>query len=137
MPSSYFTTVGYYACTMMTVLVVYIFLYGRVYLVFSGQDEAISRREKMLGSTALDTALNARFLFQIGVFTAVPLIMGFILQLGLLKARIQTLRGQILETTLTVRFFIFQYGIVYKLHLTGKHTSLAVTSFSWLAFSFY
>lgn len=52
---------------------------------FAGLDEAISRRAKMLGNTALDTALNAQFLFQIGVFTAVPMIMGFILELGLLK----------------------------------------------------
>ncbi|VAH99522.1 unnamed protein product [Triticum turgidum subsp. durum] len=28
----FYTTVGYYVCTMMTVLTVYIFLYGRVYL---------------------------------------------------------------------------------------------------------
>ncbi|TYJ98465.1 callose synthase 10 [Cucumis melo var. makuwa] len=249
MLSFYFTTVGYYACTMMTVLVVYIFLYGRVYLAFAGLDEAISRRAKMLGNTALDTALNAQFLFQIGVFTAVPMIMGFILELGLLKyratgrgfvvqhikfaenyrlysrshfikalevallliiyiaygyseggastfvlltlsswflviswlfapyifnpsgfewqktvedfddwtswlfykggvgvkgensweswwdeeqAHIQTFRGRILETILTVRFFIFQFGIVYKLHLTGKDTSLALYGFSWV-----
>lgn len=39
---------------------------------------------------------------------------------------IQTLRGRILETILSLRFFMFQYGIVYKLHLTGKDTSLAV-----------
>lgn len=39
----------------------------------------------MLGNTALDAALNAQFLVQIGVFTAVPMIMGFILELGLLK----------------------------------------------------
>lgn len=39
----------------------------------------------MLGNTALDAALNAQFLVQIGVFTAVPMIMGFILEMGLLK----------------------------------------------------
>ena len=38
-----------------------------------------------MGNTALDAALNAQFLVQIGVFTAVPMIMGFILELGLLK----------------------------------------------------
>ncbi|KAG7023079.1 Callose synthase 10, partial [Cucurbita argyrosperma subsp. argyrosperma] len=43
---------------------------------FAGDDEAISRRARMSGSTALDTALNARFLFQIRVFTAIPLIIG-------------------------------------------------------------
>ncbi|GAV80876.1 Glucan_synthase domain-containing protein/FKS1_dom1 domain-containing protein [Cephalotus follicularis] len=287
MLSFYFTTVGFYVCTMMTVLTVYIFLYGRVYLAFSGLDRAISREAKMLGNTALDAALNAQFLVQIGVFTAVPMIMGFILELGLLKAvfsfitmqlqlcsvfftfslgtrthyfgrtilhggakyratgrgfvvrhikfaenyrlysrshfvkalevalllivyiaygysdggavsfilltvsswflviswlfapyifnpsgfewqktvedfddwtswllykggvgvkgdnsweswwdeeqmHIQTLRGRILETILSLRFFLFQYGVVYKLHLTGGDVSLAVYGFSWV-----
>lgn len=44
----------------------------------------------------------------------------------LLQMHIQTLRGRILETVLSLRFLIFQYGIVYKLHLTGRNTSLAV-----------
>lgn len=287
MLSFFFTTVGYYVCTMMTVLTVYIFLYGRAYLAFSGLDEGISKRAKLLGNTALDAALNAQFFVQIGIFTAVPMIMGFILELGLLKAvfsfitmqlqfcsvfftfslgtrthyfgrtilhggakyratgrgfvvrhikfaenyrlysrshfvkalevalllivylaygytnggttsfilltlsswflviswlfapyifnpsgfewqktvedfddwtnwlmykggvgvkgddsweswwdeeqiHIQTLRGRILETILSLRFFLFQYGIVYKLQLTGKDTSLAIYGFSWI-----
>ncbi|XVF54616.1 hypothetical protein PTKIN_Ptkin05aG0196000 [Pterospermum kingtungense] len=287
MLSFFFTTVGYYVCTMMTVLTVYIFLYGRVYLAFSGLDEQIAKQARRLGNTALDAALNAQFLVQIGVFTAVPMIMGFILELGLLKAvfsfitmqlqlcsvfftfslgtrthyfgrtilhggakyratgrgfvvrhikfaenyrlysrshfvkalevalllivyiaygytdggavsfvlltlsswflviswlfapyifnpsgfewqktvedfddwttwllykggvgvkgddsweswwdeeqvHIQTLRGRILETILSLRFFLFQYGIVYKLHLTGRDTSLAIYGFSWV-----
>lgn len=287
MLSFFFTTVGYYVCTMMTVLTVYIFLYGRAYLAFSGLDEGISKRAKLLGNTALNAALNAQFFVQIGIFTAVPMIMGFILELGLLKAvfsfitmqlqfcsvfftfslgtrthyfgrtilhggakyratgrgfvvrhikfaenyrlysrshfvkalevalllivylaygytngsttsfilltlsswflviswlfapyifnpsgfewqktvedfddwtnwlmykggvgvkgddsweswwdeeqiHIQTLRGRILETILSLRFFLFQYGIVYKLQLTGKDTSLAIYGFSWI-----
>ncbi|KAI4336268.1 hypothetical protein L6164_014813 [Bauhinia variegata] len=287
MLSFFFTTVGYYVCTMMTVLTVYVFLYGRTYLAFSGLDEGISSEAKTYGNTALDAALNAQFLVQIGVFTAVPMIMGFILELGLLKAvfsfitmqlqlcsvfftfslgtrthyfgrtilhggakyratgrgfvvrhikfaenyrlysrshfvkalevallliiymaygyteggavsyilltlsswflviswlfapyifnpsgfewqktvedfddwtswllykggvgvkgensweswwdeeqtHIHNLRGRILETILSLRFLIFQYGIVYKLHLTGKDTSLAIYGFSWV-----
>ncbi|GAB4860529.1 Callose synthase 10 [Ancistrocladus abbreviatus] len=234
MLSFYFTTVGYYVCTMMTVLTVYIFLYGRVYLALSGLDEAIAKEAKLLRSTALDAVLNAQFLVQIGIFTAVPMIMGFILEQGLLQAffsfiimqlqlcsvfftfslgtkthyfgrtilhggakyratgrgfvvrhikfadnyrlysrshfikatvedfndwtnwllykggvgikgensweswwdeeqmHIQTPRGRILETILSLRFLIFQYGIVYKLHLTGKNTSLALYGFSWI-----
>ncbi|KAL3374430.1 hypothetical protein AABB24_006090 [Solanum stoloniferum] len=287
MLSFFFTTVGYYVCTMMTVLTVYIFLYGRAYLAFSGLDEGISRRARFLGNTALNAALNAQFFVQIGIFTAVPMIMGFILELGLLKAvfsfitmqlqfcsvfftfslgtrthyfgrtilhggakyratgrgfvvrhikfaenyrlysrshfvkalevalllivylaygytngsttsfilltlsswflviswlfapyifnpsgfewqktvedfddwtnwlmykggvgvkgddsweswwdeeqiHIQTLRGRILETILSLRFFLFQYGIVYKLQLTGTDTSLAMYGFSWI-----
>lgn len=38
-----------------------------------------------MGNTALDAALNAQFLVQIGVFTAVPMIIGFILELGLMQ----------------------------------------------------
>lgn len=287
MLSFFFTTVGYYFCTMMTVLTVYVFLYGRVYLALSGIDAGISSQARMLGNTALDTALNAQFLVQIGVFTAIPMIMGFVLELGLIKAvlsfitmqlqlcsvfftfslgtrthyfgrtilhggagykatgrgfvvrhikfaenyrlysrshfvkalevallltvyiaygytkggtsafvlvtfsswflvfswlfapyifnpsgfewqktvedfddwtswllykggvgvkgdhsweawwaeeqnHIQTIRGRILETILTLRFFMFQYGIVYKLKLTGKNTSLEIYGFSWI-----
>ncbi|XP_042393407.1 callose synthase 10 isoform X2 [Zingiber officinale] len=287
MLSFFFTTVGFYVCTMMTVLTIYIFLYGRVYLALSGLDSEISRKARISGNTALDAALNAQFLVQIGVFTAVPMIVGFILEFGLMQAvfsfitmqfqlcavfftfslgtrthyfgrtilhggakykatgrgfvvrhikfaenyrlysrshfvkalevalllivyisygytrngassfilltisswilviswlfapyifnpsgfewqktvedfddwtawllykggvgikgeysweswwdeeqsHIQTLRGRILETILSLRFFIFQYGIVYKLRLTGSDTSLAVYGFSWL-----
>ncbi|XP_042027925.1 callose synthase 10-like isoform X1 [Salvia splendens] len=287
MLSFFFTTVGFYVCTMMTVLTVYVFLYGRAYLAFSGLDEGISKQAELLGNTALDAALNAQFLVQIGIFTAVPMIMGFILELGLLQAvfsfitmqfqlcsvfftfslgtrthyfgrtilhggakyratgrgfvvrhikfaenyrlysrshfvkalevalllivylaygyaeggavsfilitlsswflviswlfapyifnpsgfewqktvedfddwtswlmykggvgvkgdnsweswwdeeqmHIQTLRGRILETILSLRFIMFQYGIVYKLHLTGSNTSIAVYGFSWV-----
>jgi callose synthase len=49
------------------------------------------------------------------------------------QAHIQTLRGRILETILSLRFLIFQYGIVYKLHLAGHDTSLAIYGFSWIA----
>ncbi|KAM2075929.1 hypothetical protein ACFX1T_038738 [Malus domestica] len=285
--SFFYTTVGFYVCTMMTVLVVYIFLYGRAYLAFSGLDRAIARQAKLSGNVALDAVLNTQFLVQIGIFTAVPMIMGFILELGLLKAvfsfitmqlqlcsvfftfslgtkthyfgrtilhggakyratgrgfvvkhikfaenyrlysrshfvkafevalllivyiaygyvdggavsyilltlsswflviswlfapyifnpsgfewqktvedfddwtgwllyrggvgvkgehsweswwdeeqmHIQTLRGRILETILSLRFFLFQYGVVYKLHITAKDTSLAIYGFSWV-----
>lgn len=51
----------------------------------SGLDYSISRQARFLGNSALDAVLNAQFLVQIGVFTAVPMIMGFILELGLMK----------------------------------------------------
>ena len=45
-----------------------------------------------------------------------------------LQIHIRTLEGRIAETILSLRFFIFQYGIVYKLHLQGSNTSLTVTA---------
>ena len=46
-------------------------------------------------------------------------------ELGIL-VRWRTIRGRVLETILCLRFFIFQYRIVYKLHLTRNNTSLSV-----------
>ncbi|KAE9608552.1 hypothetical protein Lal_00020821 [Lupinus albus] len=115
MLSFYFTTVGFYVCTMMTVLTVYVFLYGRAYLAFSGLDEAISHEAKLLGNTALTAALNAQFLVQIGVFTAVPMIMGFILELGLLKAVFSFITMQL---QLCSVFFTFSLGT--RTHYFGR-----------------
>nr|CAB3497257.1 unnamed protein product [Digitaria exilis] len=94
MLSFYVTTVGFYFCTMLTVLTVYIFLYGKTYLfaicfyqALSGVGESIQNRADILQNTALNAALNTQFLFQIGVFTAVPMILGFILESGVLSYR--------------------------------------------------
>ena len=48
------------------------------------------------------------------------------------QAHIRSLRGIIFETLLSLQFFIFQYGIVYKLHATGNDTSLKVYAWSWI-----
>ncbi|XP_031502410.1 callose synthase 10 isoform X1 [Nymphaea colorata] len=115
MLSFYFTSVGFYVCTMMTVLTIYFFLYGRVYLALSGLDRAISRSAKFLGNTAFDAALNAQFLVQIGVFTAVPMIMGFILELGLLKAFLSFISMQLQFCSV---FFTFSLGT--RTHYFGR-----------------
>jgi callose synthase len=84
MLSFYVTTIGFYFCTMLTVWTVYIFLYGKTYLALSGVGESIQNRVDILQNTALNAALNTQFLFQIGVFTAIPMILGFILEFGVL-----------------------------------------------------
>lgn len=43
-----------------------------------------------------------------------------------LQAHIRTFGGRIAETILSLRFFIFQYGVVYKLDVQGSNTSLTV-----------
>lgn len=42
-------------------------------------------RAQITDNTALETALNTQFLFQIGIFSAVPMILGFILEQGFLR----------------------------------------------------
>ncbi|CAN1239529.1 Callose synthase 10 [Linum grandiflorum] len=115
MLSFYISSVGFYVCTMMTVLTIYIFLYGRTYLAFSGVDRAVAREARILGNTALDAVLNTQFLVQIGVFTAVPMIMGFILELGLLQAVFSFITMQL---QLCSVFFTFSLGT--RTHYFGR-----------------
>ncbi|PKA45890.1 Callose synthase 9 [Apostasia shenzhenica] len=115
MMSFYFTTVGYYFCTMLTVLTVYIFLYGKAYLALSGVGETIQDRADILDNTALNAALNAQFLFQIGVFSAVPMILGFILEQGFLRAVISFITMQM---QLSSVFFTFSLGT--RTHYFGR-----------------
>ncbi|KAG2272664.1 hypothetical protein Bca52824_067219 [Brassica carinata] len=115
MMSFYFTTVGFYFCTMLTVLTVYIFLYGRLYLALSGVGDTIRERAILLDDTALSAALNAQFLFQIGVFTAVPMILGFILEQGFLQAIVSFTTMQFQLCTI---FFTFSLGT--RTHYFGR-----------------
>ncbi|CAA3013942.1 callose synthase 9 [Olea europaea subsp. europaea] len=115
MLSFYFTTVGYYFCTMLTVLTVYAFLYGRVYLALSGVGETIQDRAQISDNTALRAALNAQFLFQIGVFTAVPMVLGFILEQGFLRAFVSFVTMQFQLCTV---FFTFSLGT--RTHYFGR-----------------
>lgn len=115
MMSFYFTTVGYYFCTMLTVLTVYIFLYGKTYLALSGVGESIQIRARILDNTALTTSMSTQFLFQIGLFTAVPMILGFILEQGFLRAVVSfvTMQFQLCSV-----FFTFSLGT--RTHYFGR-----------------
>ncbi|KAJ8760129.1 hypothetical protein K2173_010985 [Erythroxylum novogranatense] len=115
MMSFFFTTVGYYFCTMLTVLTVYVFLYGKTYLALSGVGETFQVRARIMNNTALSAALNTQFLFQIGVFTAVPMILGFILEQGFLRAIVSftTMQFQLCSV-----FFTFSLGT--RTHYFGR-----------------
>lgn len=51
----------------------------------SGLDRQLQIVADISGNAALNSALNTQFLLQIGVFTAVPMIVNFILEQGVLK----------------------------------------------------
>lgn len=42
-------------------------------------------RARITDNAALEAALNTQFLFQIGIFSAVPMVLGFILEQGFLR----------------------------------------------------
>ncbi|KAK9124976.1 hypothetical protein Scep_013822 [Stephania cephalantha] len=115
MLSFYFTTVGYYFCTMLTVLTVYVFLYGKTYLALSGAGAFIQDRASVFQNAALDAALNTQFLFQIGIFTAIPMVLGFILEEGFLRAVVSFITMQL---QLCSVFFTFSLGT--RTHYFGR-----------------
>ncbi|KAB2015333.1 hypothetical protein ES319_D08G017500v1 [Gossypium barbadense] len=115
MMSFYFTTVGFYFCTMLTVLTIYIFLYGRAYLALSGVGETMQVRARITDNAALEAALNTQFLFQIGIFSAVPMVLGFILEQGFLRAIVSFITMQLQLCTV---FFTFSLGT--RTHYFGR-----------------
>ncbi|XP_076914598.1 callose synthase 9-like, partial [Bidens hawaiensis] len=115
MLSFYFTTVGFDSSTMLTVITVWLFLYGKLYLALSGVGEDIQDRATVLDNKALNTALNTQFLFQIGVFTAIPMVLGFILEQGFLRAVVSFITMQFQLCTV---FFTFSLGT--RTHYFGR-----------------
>ncbi|KAH7433748.1 hypothetical protein KP509_07G083900 [Ceratopteris richardii] len=105
--SFYVTSVGYYACTMMTSLTIYVFLYGKAYLALSGlwrifDDLALRNHDK-----PLQTALGTQFLFQIGFFTAIPMLVMFMIEEGFIKAVVNIV---VMQLQLSSVFFTFSLG---------------------------
>jgi callose synthase len=53
----------------------------------SGIEDALKNKDNILGNKALQAALDTQFLFQIGIFATVPLVMNFILEQGVSRVR--------------------------------------------------
>lgn len=53
----------------------------------SGVDASLKANNDILQNSALQSVLASQFLFQIGIFTAVPMIVNLILEQGLTKVR--------------------------------------------------
>lgn len=51
----------------------------------SGVDASLKAYSEILQNSSLESALNTQFLFQIGIFTAVPMIVNLIVEQGILK----------------------------------------------------
>nr|XP_043640134.1 callose synthase 12 [Erigeron canadensis]XP_043640135.1 callose synthase 12 [Erigeron canadensis] len=84
MLSFFYTTVGFFFNTMMISLTVYAFLWGRLYLALSGVENSAAGNADT--NKALGTILNQQFIVQLGLFTALPMIVENTLELGFLAA---------------------------------------------------
>ncbi|XVE86251.1 hypothetical protein DITRI_Ditri18aG0020500 [Diplodiscus trichospermus] len=115
MLSFYFTTVGFYFSSMVTVLTVYVFLYGRLYMVMSGLEREILENATIRQSKALEEALATQSVFQLGLLLVLPMVM----EIGLEKG-FRTALGDfiIMQLQLASVFFTFQLGT--KAHYYGR-----------------
>ncbi|RZR80414.1 hypothetical protein BHM03_00006445 [Ensete ventricosum] len=115
MLSCYFTTVGFYFSTLVTVLTVYVFLYGRLYLVLSGLDEALATGRKFMHNQPLQVALASQSFVQLGFLMALPMVMESGLERGFRNALSEFI---LMQLQLASVFFTFSLGT--KTHYYGR-----------------
>ncbi|KAM1026730.1 hypothetical protein ACFX2A_040578 [Malus domestica] len=115
MLSCYVTTIGFYFSTLLTVLTVYVFLYGRLYLVVSGLEKGLSTQRGIRNNKPLQVALASQSVVQIGFLMALPMVM----EIGLEKGFRTALSDFVLmQLQLAPVFFTFSLGT--KTHYYGK-----------------
>lgn len=112
MLSFFYTTVGFFFNTMMVVVMVYTYLWGRLYLALSGVEE---NAKSASNNKALGVILNQQFVVQIGVFTALPMVVENSLEHGFLPAVWDYITMQLQLASL---FYTFSMGT--RAHFFGR-----------------
>ncbi|KAL3622395.1 Callose synthase 1 [Castilleja foliolosa] len=115
MLSCFFTTVGFYFCTLLTVLTVYMFLYGRLYLVLSGLEDELSNNRAIRDNKPLQVALASQSFVQIGLLMALPMMMEIGLERGFRNALTDFV---LMQLQLAPVFFTFSLGT--RTHYFGR-----------------
>ncbi|KAL0399594.1 UNVERIFIED_CONTAM: putative callose synthase 8 [Sesamum radiatum] len=115
MLSFYFTTIGFYFNSLISVIGVYVFLYGQLYLVLSGLHKALLLEAKVKDIKSLETALASQSFIQLGLLTGLPMV----IEIGLEKGFLNALKDFVLmQLQLAAVFFTFSYGT--KSHYYGR-----------------
>ncbi|XAR55506.1 1,3-beta-glucan synthase [Bertholletia excelsa] len=114
MLSFFYTTVGFFFNTQVVILTVYAFLWGRLYLALSGV-EASRIEESARDNIALGTILNQQFVVQLGIFTALPMIVENSLEHGFLGAIWDFITMQLQMSSV---FYAFSMGT--RAHYFGR-----------------
>uniref|UniRef100_A0A0E0JZI5 Glycosyl transferase 48 domain-containing protein n=1 Tax=Oryza punctata TaxID=4537 RepID=A0A0E0JZI5_ORYPU len=99
----------------MVVIIVYVFLYGRLYLALSGLEFAIMKQARMRGNRALQAAMGSQSIVQLGLLMALPMFMGIGLERGFRSALGDFI---IMQLQLCSVFFTFYLGT--KSHYFGR-----------------
>ncbi|KAF3678769.1 Callose synthase 5 [Capsicum annuum] len=115
MLSCYFTTTGFYISSMLVVLTVYAFLYGKIYLALSGMEQSVVKVARAKGDDALKAAMASQSVVQLGLLMALPMVMEIGLERGFRTAASDLI---IMNLQLAAVFFTFSLGT--KLHYFGR-----------------
>ncbi|ESR59155.1 callose synthase 3 [Citrus sinensis] len=115
MLSCYFTTIGFYFSTLITVLTVYVFLYGRLYLVLSGLEEGLITQPAIRDNKPLQVALASQSFVQLGFMMSLPMLMEIGLERGFRTALSEFI---LMQLQLAPVFFTFSLGT--KTHYYGR-----------------
>ncbi|KAI3515449.1 hypothetical protein L1887_14345 [Cichorium endivia] len=113
MLSFYFTTVGAVFNTLMILLTVYTFLWGRLYFALNQVENLIY--EIANTNLALGTILNQQFIVQLGLFTVLPMIVENSLELGFL-----TTIWDFITMQLRLSPIYFTFSLVTRAHYFGR-----------------
>ncbi|KAK4487202.1 hypothetical protein RD792_006522 [Penstemon davidsonii] len=115
MLSCYFTTVGFYFNSLISIIGVYVFLYGQLYLVLSGLQKALLIEANVKNIRSLETALASQSFIQLGLLTGLPMV----IEIGLERGFLNALKDFVLmQLQLAAVFFTFSYGT--KAHYYGR-----------------
>ncbi|XP_010455820.1 PREDICTED: callose synthase 11-like isoform X2 [Camelina sativa] len=113
MLSFFYTTIGYYFNTMLIIFTVYAFLWGRLYLALSGVEKIAKDRSN--SNEALAAILNQQFIIQLGLFTALPMILENSLERGFLPAIWDFITMQ-----LQLASFFYTFSMGTRTHYFGR-----------------
>ncbi|KAJ9550308.1 hypothetical protein OSB04_014353 [Centaurea solstitialis] len=105
MLSFFYSTVGLFFSAMMVSMTVYAFLWGRLYMALGGVEGYVA--DTALANIGLGTILNQQFVVQLGLFTALPMLLEDILEFGVISAIGDFIRMQL---QLSSVFFTFSLG---------------------------
>lgn len=115
MLSCYYTTIGFYFSSLISVVSIYVFLYGQLYLVLSGLQKALIIEARVHNIQSLETALASQSFIQLGLLTGLPMVMEIALEKGFYTA----LKDFVLmQLQLAAVFFTFSFGT--KSHYFGR-----------------
>ncbi|PHU00376.1 Callose synthase 3 [Capsicum chinense] len=115
MLSCYFTTTGFYISSMLVVLTVYAFLYGKIYLALSGMEQSVVKVARAKGDDALKAAMASQSVVQLGLLMALPMVMEIGLERGF-----RTAAGDLIIMNLQLAAVFFTFSLGTKLHYFGR-----------------